>query len=90
MRLRNTRTAKQNVIGGLLVFTILISVSLVLGLYGYYTERTSRTTTKPTTNLTTTPPTNTTATLTTTPTNTTNTVTTTPTNTTAELPYVPE
>lgn len=83
--LRNVRIAKQNVIGGLLVFTILIAVSLALGFYGYYTEKAPRTTisaTSPTT----------TPTTTTTPANITNTTTviTTPTNTTSEVPYVPE
>ncbi|MCC6032754.1 MAG: hypothetical protein LM561_01565 [Desulfurococcaceae archaeon] len=88
----NFRVAKQNVIGGLLVFTILIGVSLALGFYGYYVEKAPRTTTKTTTTSPTTTPSNTT-----TPTNTTSpsvstTPTTTPTNTTttSEAPYVPE
>lgn len=82
MRLRNAYVAKQNVIGGLLVFTILIAVSLALGFYGYYMERAPKTTTAPTTSPTTT----------TTLANITNTatVTTTPTNTTTEVPYTPQ
>ncbi len=89
VRIRNARNAKQNVIGGLLIFTILIAVSLALGFYGYYVERVPKTTnTTPTTSPVTTP----TTTPTTTPANTTNTTTivTTPTNTTSEVPYVPE
>ncbi|MGC8974590.1 MAG: hypothetical protein ACP5KB_00135 [Thermoprotei archaeon] len=84
---RNVFVAKQNVIGGLLIFTILISVSLALGLYGYYTEKAPRTTTKttPTTSPTETPTANLTTSVTT-PVNTT----TTPTNTTSEAPYVPK
>ncbi|GEM_PF-1379324 len=92
MGLGNVRVAKQNVIGGLLVFIILIGVSLALGFYGYYIEKAPRTTTKTTTTSPTTTPANTTTPTNATNTNVSETLTTTPTNTTtpSEVPYVPE
>ncbi|MEO3993812.1 MAG: hypothetical protein QN229_05885 [Desulfurococcaceae archaeon TW002] len=78
MEIRSARTAKQKIISGLLVFTLLIIISLALGFYGYYIERTPKTTINTTPTITPTTPINTTPTITT------------PTNTTVEVPYTPE
>lgn len=53
MSVRRTCKAKQTALGGLLIFIALIALSMMLGTYGLYIERTSTATSSNTTTYTT-------------------------------------